>query len=125
MTMTKKEIAESFLKLVSSGNVREAYDRFVHSDFRHHNAYFKGDRESLLVAMEEAAATSPNKSLEVVCVLEDGNFVATHSRLLRADPNAPEIAAVHIFRFEGDHIIEEWEAAQELPKDSPNENGAF
>ena len=123
--MTKKEIAESFLKLVSSGNVREAYDRFVHSDFRHHNAYFKGDRESLLLAMEEAATASPNKSLEVVRVLEDGNLVATHSRLLRTDPNALEIAAVHIFRFEGDKIIEEWEVGQELSKDSPNENGPF
>ena len=75
--------------------------------------------------MEEAATASPNKSLEVVRVLEDGNLVATHSRLLRIDPNALEIAAVHIFRFEGDKIIEEWEVGQELPKDSPNENGPF
>jgi predicted SnoaL-like aldol condensation-catalyzing enzyme len=123
--MTKKEIAESFLKLVSSGKVREAYEKYVHQDFRHHNAYYKGDRESLLLAMEEAAVASPNKSLEVMRTLEDGNLVATHSRLLRVDSNAPEIAAVHIFRFEGDKIIEEWEAGQELPKDSPNENGAF
>ena len=28
-------------------------------------------------------------------------------------------------RIEDGRIIEEWEAAQELPEDSPNENGAF
>ena len=123
--MRKKDIATSFLKLVSSGNVREAYDKYVHQDFKHHNAYFKGDRESLLTAMEEAALKEPNKSLEVLRAMEDGNLVATHSRLLRADPNAPEIAAVHIFRFDGDKIIEEWEVGQERPKDPVNENDIF
>lgn len=123
--MTKKEIAESFLKLAASGNVREAYDRFVHKDFRHHNVYFKGDRESLLLAMEESAVSSPNKTIKVVRALEDGDLVATHSQILRADPNALEISVVHIFRFEEGKIIEEWEAGQELPKDSSNENGAF
>jgi predicted SnoaL-like aldol condensation-catalyzing enzyme len=37
----------------------------------------------------------------------------------------PEIALIHIFRFEDGSIIEEWEAAQEVPKESPNENGMF
>jgi len=37
----------------------------------------------------------------------------------------PWIALIHIFRFEGYKIEEEWEAGQEIPKESPNENGAF
>ena len=123
--MTKKEIATSFLKLASSGSVREAYEKYVHPDFKHHNAYFKGDRESLLVAMEEAVAKNPNKSIEVVRTLEDGALVATHSRVVRSAQNAPDIAVVHIFRFKNDKIIEEWEAGMEVPKDSPNANGVF
>lgn len=125
MAMSKKDIAESFLKLASSGRVREAYEKYVHPDFKHHNPYFKGDRESLLVAMEESAATTPNKSFEVVRVLEDGDIVATHSRLRRTVANALEVAVVHIFRFKDEKIIEEWEAGGEIPKDSPNENGIF
>jgi hypothetical protein len=31
-------------------------------------------------------------------------------------------SVTHIFLFEGDKIIEEWEASQEELKDSPNEN---
>lgn len=50
--MNKKDIATSFLIQVSSGDVRKAYKQYVHLQFRHHNAYFKGDRESLLQAME-------------------------------------------------------------------------
>ena len=59
--MSKRNIAETFLKLASSGRVREAYEHYVHPNFRHHNAYFKGDRQSLLVGMEESARNYPDK----------------------------------------------------------------
>jgi predicted SnoaL-like aldol condensation-catalyzing enzyme len=98
MIMNKKDIAIDLLKLASSGKVREAYDKYVHPDFRHHNAYFKGDRDSLLRGMEQAALTSPNKFLEVQCILEDGNMVAVHSHVKKE--NETDIAVVHIFRFE-------------------------
>lgn len=120
----RKDIAVSFLRLASSGRVREAYDRYVHRDFIHHNPYFKGDRRSLLAGMEESAAAFPNKAFEAVRVLEDGDFVAVHGRI-RLKPDMPEYVLIHIFRFEGDRIIEEWEAGQEVPKDSPNTNGVF
>ncbi len=123
--VTKKDIAISFLRLAASGKVGEAYEKYVHPKFSHHNAYFKGDRRSLLEAMEEAAVKSPNKSIEVVRALEDGDLVATHSRVVRATPGATDIAVVHIFRFEDNLIIEEWEAGMQVPKDSPNENGIF
>ncbi len=122
--MNKKDIATSFLHLASSGRVREAYDKCVSPNFRHHNAYFKGDRESLLAAMEENAVTNPNKFLKVHHIFADGNFVAVHSRV-QLEKDGSDIAVVHIFRFEGDHIAELWDIGQQVPKDSPNENGAF
>jgi predicted SnoaL-like aldol condensation-catalyzing enzyme len=120
-----REKAIAFLQAAASGQVRDAYQRYVHRDFRHHNPYFPGDRDSLQRAMEEAAVASPNKSIEVKRVLEDGDLVAVHSRVRRADPSAPDIAVVHILRFQDGLIIEEWEAGNEVPKDSPNQNGAF
>jgi predicted SnoaL-like aldol condensation-catalyzing enzyme len=120
----RKDIAVSFLRQASSGQVREAYDRYVHPDFIHHNPYFRGDRQSLLAGMEESAVAFPNKAFEAVRVLEDGDFVAVHGRI-RLKPDMPEYVLIHIFRFEGDRIIEEWEAGQEIPKDSPNTNGVF
>ena len=122
--MNNKDSAISFLRLASSGNVREAYEKYVHPDFRHHNPYFPGDRASLLAAMEENAATFPQKEFEVLRALEDGDLVAVHGRV-RFTPSHPWIALIHIFRFEDNQIIEEWEAGQEVPNDSPNENGVF
>ncbi len=122
MTESNRDRAVSFLQLASSGSARQAYARYVHPQFTHHNPYFKGDRESLLAGMEESAVQFPNKVFEVVRTLEDGDLVAVHGKV-RLNPDLPEIALIHIFRFAGDLIIEEWEAAQEIPKESPNENG--
>ncbi len=122
---SKKESAVSFLKMAASGNVRAAYDRFIAPDFIHHNQYFKGDRQSLLVAMEEASKKTPNKSIDIKHIYEDGDIVIAHSLVTREDPAAPGIAVVHIFRFKGDRVVELWDLGQECAKDSPNENGLF
>ncbi len=74
--------------------------------------------------MEESAVTFPSKSFEFLRVLKDGNLVAVHGRI-QLTPDMPWIALMHIFRFDGDRIIEEWEAAQQVPEDCPNENGVF
>jgi predicted SnoaL-like aldol condensation-catalyzing enzyme len=120
---TRKQIATSFLKLAASGKLDEAY-ALVAPNFRHHNPYFAGDAESLKTGMAEAHHKFPNTTLEVQHVFEADNLVAVHSRV-RHSPDTPEIAVVHILRFEGDRVAELWDVGQEAPKDSPNENGMF
>ena len=123
--MTSRDVAINFLRMCSRGEVREAYDRYVSSDFVHHNAWFPGDRESLLLAMEQSAAAEPNKSFEVKQVVDGGDKVAVLSHLKRANGDA-EYAVVHIARFGDDgRIAELWDLAQEIPKDSPNTLGMF
>ena len=118
------DIATTFLRMCARGEVRDAYDRYVSQDFVHHNAWFAGDRESLLRAMEESAAKEPNKSFEVRQVIDGGDKVAVLSHLKRADANL-EYAVVHIARIVDGKIVELWDLGQEIPKDSPNELGMF
>lgn len=121
--MNKKDIATSFLRLASSSKTRKAYEKYIHPQFRHHNAYFKGDRESLLKAMEENAQQFPDKKYETLRALEDGNLVAVQGKV-KLSPDS-QWSVIHIFRFEDDKIVEMWEASQEVLEDSPNENGLF
>jgi predicted SnoaL-like aldol condensation-catalyzing enzyme len=120
--MSNKEKAISFLKMAGTGEVRAAYEKFVGANFIHHNQYFKGDRESLMTAMEEAHQVSPNKAIEIKKSYQDGDTVITHSHVVK---DAAEIAVVHIFRFDGDKIVELWDLGQLIDPKSPNENGAF
>jgi len=120
---SRKTAAITFLELASSGRVDEAYEHFVVAGFRHHNPHFRGDRESLAQAMKTSHANDPNQVFEVRQALEEGDRVAVHSRVRKAA--GPEIAVVHIFRFEGDRIAELWDVGQQQPDNSPNENGMF
>jgi predicted SnoaL-like aldol condensation-catalyzing enzyme len=122
--MDNPDIAVTFLRMCARGEVRDAYERHVAAGFVHHNAWFPGDRESLLLAMEKSAATEPNKAFEPMQVVDGGDRVAVLSRLVRADAGA-EMAVVHILRFEGGRIVELWDLGQEIPKDSPNALGMF
>ena len=123
--MTKKEMAISFLKMAGTGEVRAAYEKFIAPNFIHHNQYFKGDRKSLMVAMEEAHKASPNKSIDIKKVYEDGNTVITHSLVIRQNPKEQDVAVVHIFKIENDQVVELWDLGQLILKDCPNENGLF
>ena len=123
--MTRKEAAAQFLKMAGTGDVRPAFEKFVAPDFIHHNQYFKGDRQSLIDAMESAHQSCPNKSVEVKHIYEDGDTVITHSLVTRQNPAEPDLAVVHIFRFEKDRVVEAWDVAQFIEKNSPNENGMF
>ena len=120
---SRKQIATSFLKSAASGRLDEAY-RHISPNFRHHNPYFPGDAESLKAGMAQAATQFPNTNLDVQHTLADGDLVAIHSRVQHAS-DQPEIAVVHIFRFDGDRIAELWDVGQQMPADSPNKNGMF
>lgn len=121
---TRKQIAIEFLQDAASGNVRDAYARHVAKDFRHHNPHFKGDADSLMVAMEQNAREHPKKRLDVLKALEDGDLVAIYSRV-RREPGEAGHAVFHMFRFEGDRIAEMWDVGQAVPEPTVNQYGMF
>jgi predicted SnoaL-like aldol condensation-catalyzing enzyme len=119
-----KEIAKDFLILCARGDSREAFKKYAASNFKHHNAYFKGDADTLMIAMEDNAKETPDKVFNIQRALEDGDEVAVHSHI-RMTKEDPGYAVMHIFRFENDKIAELWDFGQAVPKDPVNENGMF
>ncbi|RST71498.1 nuclear transport factor 2 family protein [Siminovitchia acidinfaciens] len=124
MKNSLKENAVSFLQMIASGEVREAYRSYIGPDFRHHNPFFRGDADSLMLAMEENANKNPHKILVVKRVIEEGNIVVVHSHVKQKQDDLGG-TVVHIFRFHKDLIVEFWDVGQPIPENSPNENGVF
>ena len=124
MADSNKDAAVFFLKLASSGKVREAYAQFVGAGFRHHNPFFEGSAKALMAAMEENARQNPSKVLEVKRAIVEGEFVVVHGHV-RHKPGDLGVALVHIFRFEKGRIVELWDVGQPVPAESPNEYGMF
>ena len=77
-----------------------------------------------MTGMEENARQNPDKRLDVLHALEDGDFVAVHSHV-RQHPGDRGAVVVHLFRFEGDRIAELWDVGQPVPEQSVNAHGMF
>jgi len=122
--MTKKEIAKNFLTLAAKGHSHEAFRLYIGKNFKHHNTHFKGDAETLMLAMEESARTNPNKVFKIHHILRDGDLVAVHSHLKQTGADIG-FAVVHILKFESEKIVELWDLGQPIPKNNINENGMF
>ncbi|WP_432361237.1 nuclear transport factor 2 family protein [Sporosarcina sp. UB5] len=119
-----KELAVNFLQMIVSGEIDEAYEKYVSPELRHHNPYFPGDGESLKKAMKENDGMNPNKTLDVKQTIEEGERVMVYSHI-KQNPEDLGAAVVHIFRFSNGKIVEMWDIGQPVPEDSPNENGMF
>ena len=124
MADSNKNAAVSFLKMVASGKVQEAYSKFVGEGFRHHNPFFEGSAESLQAGMQANALQNPDKVLDVKRVIAEGELVAVHSHV-QQKPGERGAAVVHIFRFENGNIVELWDLGQPVPEESPNQFGMF
>ena len=123
-TKACKEAAVRFLQLVVEGRIDEAYRMYVDMEGKHHSPFSPAGFPALKEAMIENHCRFPDKQLTVVHVIGEKTLVAVHSQIV---PRSGEksIAAVHLFRFLGDKIVEMWDCFQPVPADSPNTDGAF
>ncbi len=122
--MDRKAIVKDFITRCAIGDSQAAFADYVASGFVHHNPWFAPDADSLAIAMHQAALQFPQTQIKVLRILEDGDTLMTHSRVQHAPSSAP-YACAHIYRFEGDRIIELWDVAMEVPSDAVNTAGAF
>jgi len=119
----RKKVAVRNLQLVVEGRIDEAYQH-VDPNGKHHNPFFPAGFSALRKAMIENHAQFPNKQILVKNVLGEADMVSVHSHII-VRPGEPGIAAVHLFRFDGDKIVEMWDCVQALPPEQVNDDGPF
>ena len=119
-----KQAAIDFLQMIVAGDIDAAYKKHTAPGMIHHNAFFSGDAKSLQKGMEENHKEYPNKIFEIQHTVAESDIVIVHSHL-RMNTDDKGMATIHIFRFQGEKIVEMWDIAQQVPEDSPNKNGMF
>jgi predicted SnoaL-like aldol condensation-catalyzing enzyme len=122
--LSLKDAGVAFLQMTASGQVEQAFARFAGPQFRHHNPYFAGDAAAIKAGMLANAARFPDMLFEVQRAIAEGPLVVVHSRA-RMQAGAPDIAIVHILRFEDGLIAEMWDIGQAQPEPMPNQHGMF
>jgi predicted SnoaL-like aldol condensation-catalyzing enzyme len=126
----RKNIATEFLNLAGLGKFKEGL-RFFGPDCKTHNPFIAGSMETLTDAMiaanKEGTSKYPEAEFAIKHVLADGELVAVHTQLLssKSKPSEGGLRQVHLFRFEGDKIVEYWDITQQVLPNMPNASGAF
>ena len=120
----QKNVAKNFLTMIVSGQIDEAYEKYVNLSGKHHNVFTPAGMRSLKEGMKENDDQFPDKKLTIKHIVSDGDIVMTHSHLVMK-PGAKGMVVVHVLRFADDKIVELWDSGQAIPDTAINSDGAF
>ena len=119
-----KENAIAFYRMSYEGNPREAVQLYVGSDYIQHNPLVGDGKEPFIKYFERMAREYPDKSIEFVREVAEGNLVALHTH--QVWPGNEEYVTMDFFRFDkSGKIVEHWDSMQQIPDSSANNNTMY
>ena len=125
-----KKIIEEYFKLVSAGKFKDGL-RFFSPNCKTHNPFVVGNMNALIDAMiaanKEYGPKYPEAQFSLKYLLADGDLVAAYTQLVGSPskPGEGGIRQMHLFRFEGDIIVEYWDVTQQILPNMPNAEQSF
>ena len=119
-----KENAISFYKLSYEGSPGRAVELYVGEEYIQHNPLVGDGKEPFIEYFERMAKEYPNKSIEFVRAVAEGNLVALHTH--QTWPGNEEYVTMDFFRFDNaGKIVEHWDSMQQIPEGSANGNTMY
>ena len=119
-----KENAIAFYKMAYDGNPRKAVELFVGDHYIQHNPLVGDGKEPFIKYFDRMSAEYPDKSIEFVRAVSEGELVALHTH--QTWPGNEEYVTMDFFRFdESGKIVEHWDSMQEIPDGSLNGNTMY
>ena len=119
-----KNNAIEFYRMSYYGDPRKAVGLYVGNEYIQHNPLVGDGVEPFIEYFEKMAKEYPNKSIEFIRTVAEGNLVALHSH--QTWPGNEEYVTMDFFRFdENGKIVEHWDSMQQIPKESANSNTMY
>ena len=119
-----KKNAIGFYKMAYNGNPKKAVELFVGSKYIQHNPLVGDGIEPFIEYFERMYKEYPNKSIDFVRAVAEGELVALHTH--QTWPNNDEYVTMDFFRFdENGKIIEHWDSMQQIPESSAHNNKMY
>ena len=119
-----KKNAIDFYRMAYDGQPRKAVELYVGDDYIQHNPLVGDGREPFIEYFERMSAEYPDKSIEFVRSVAEGDLVALHTHQIW--PGGDEYVTMDFFRFdEKGKIVEHWDAMQQIPETSENGNTMY
>jgi len=119
-----KKNAIEFYRMSYMGNPTEAVELYVGDQYIQHNPLVGNGKQPFIEYFEKMAKEYPDKSIEFVRSVAEGNLVALHTHQIW--PDDEEYVTMDFFRFDDNgKIIEHWDSMQQIPDFSANGNTMY
>jgi predicted SnoaL-like aldol condensation-catalyzing enzyme len=119
-----KKNAIAFYKTAYEGNPKAAIEQYVGEEYIQHNPGVADGTQGLVEYFERMQKEYPEKSIEFVRCIAEGDLVALHTH--QTWPGNDEYVTMDFFRFdENGKICEHWDSIQQIPKKSANPNTMY
>lgn len=119
-----KTKAIAFYKTSYEGNPRDAIEKYVGEEYIQHNPDVANGTQGFIDYFERMQKEYPDKSIEFVRCIAEGNLVALHTHQIW--PGNDEYVTMDFFRFDGNgKICEHWDSIQQIPEISANQNRMY
>lgn len=124
MVETNKENAVAFYRMAYHGDPKAAIERYVGAQYIQHNPAVADGTEGFITYFERMQKEYPEKSIEFVRVIGEGDLVALHTH--QTWPGNDQYVTMDFFRFDAKgKIVEHWDSIQQIPKNSANPNTMY
>lgn len=119
-----KKNAMAFYKTAYDGDPRKAVALYVAKEYIQHNPHVADGIEGFINYFERMQKEYPDKSIEFVRCIAEGDMVALHTHQIWPGPE--EYVTMDFFRFDNKgKICEHWDAIQQIPETSANPNTMY
>jgi len=119
-----KTKAIEFYRMAFKGNPRKAVEHFVGNHYIQHNPLVTDGKAGFIDYFEQMAREYPDKEVQFVRSVEEGNLVALHTH--QTWKGEGEYVTMDFFRFdENGKIVEHWDAIQDIPDETANGNTMY
>ena len=119
-----KENAISYYRMAYEGNPRKAVELYVGDEYIQHNPLVGDGKEPFIEYFERMAGEYPDKSIEFVRSIAEGDLVALHTHQIW--PDNEEYVTMDFFRFDDNgKIVEHWDSMQLIPESSAHKNTMY
>lgn len=123
-TEANKANAIAFYRTAYLGNPKLAIEKYVGEQYIQHNPDVADGKQGFIDYFERMNQEYPNKSIEFVRSIAEGDLVALHTH--QVWPGNDQYVTMDFFRFDPQgKIIEHWDAIQQIPEQSAHSNTMY
>lgn len=120
-----KQNAIAFYKMAYEGEPRKAVELYVGDEYIQHNPDVGDGKEPFTAYFERVGKEYPNKMIEFVRAIAEGDLVALHTHQTWPSINK-EYITMDFFRFDANgKIVEHWDSIQQIPETSAHGNTMY